>query len=196
MHFFGVLRLQLETGPPFYVVIRAALRSSRLHCKRSTFISQSFWPWALVPPRDSNPRLPALQSSALPTKLILPRSDGNNCVVPRLHSPAVDKESRVSWEDEKQCMQWYPWYHARQVKARSGAWERGRSKEKRECLEAKRQREGPESYSACKWNYAHRVIFGSIFCLEHLKFLRRNFSPWKKLFQLFGKDSQKSRRLK
>ena len=32
----------LEKGPPFYVVIRATRRSSRLQCKGSTFISQLF----------------------------------------------------------------------------------------------------------------------------------------------------------
>ena len=32
-------------------------------------------PWVLVRPRESNPRPPALQSSALPTELILPRSE-------------------------------------------------------------------------------------------------------------------------
>ena len=35
------LRL-IETGPPFYVVIRATRRSSRLQGKGSTFISQLF----------------------------------------------------------------------------------------------------------------------------------------------------------
>ena len=33
------LLLQLETGPPFYVVIRATRRSTRLRDKGSTFIS-------------------------------------------------------------------------------------------------------------------------------------------------------------
>ena len=33
------LRLLLETGPPFYVVIRATRRSTRLRGKGSTFIS-------------------------------------------------------------------------------------------------------------------------------------------------------------
>ena len=32
----------VETGPPFYVVIRAAQRSTRLQGKGSTFISQLF----------------------------------------------------------------------------------------------------------------------------------------------------------
>ena len=32
-------RLQLETGPPLYMVIRATQRSSRLQRKGSTFIS-------------------------------------------------------------------------------------------------------------------------------------------------------------
>ena len=36
------LLLQLETGPPFYVVIRATRRSSLLQCKGSTFISRLF----------------------------------------------------------------------------------------------------------------------------------------------------------
>ena len=36
------LRLLMETGPPFYVVIRATRRSRRLQCRGSTFISQSF----------------------------------------------------------------------------------------------------------------------------------------------------------
>ena len=63
----------METGPPFYVVIRATRRSSRLQGKGSTFISQLFLrPWVLVRPRESNPRPPALQSSALSTELILP----------------------------------------------------------------------------------------------------------------------------
>ena len=61
-HYF--LRLLLETEPPFYVVIRATRRSSRLHYKGSTFISQ-------VRPRESNPRPPALRSHALPTELTL-----------------------------------------------------------------------------------------------------------------------------
>ena len=37
------LRLLLETGPPFYVVIRAKRRSSHLQGKGSTFISQLCW---------------------------------------------------------------------------------------------------------------------------------------------------------
>ena len=37
-----ILRLQLETVPPFYVVIRATQRSSLLQCKGSTFISRFF----------------------------------------------------------------------------------------------------------------------------------------------------------
>ena len=36
------LRLLLETGPPFYMVIRATWGSSRLQGKGNTFISQSF----------------------------------------------------------------------------------------------------------------------------------------------------------
>ena len=36
------LRLLVETGPPFYVVVRATRRSSRLQSKGSTFIPQLF----------------------------------------------------------------------------------------------------------------------------------------------------------
>ena len=61
-------------GQPFYMVIRATQRSRRLQCKGSTFITQLFsntlheyWsgPW--------NPPPPTLQSSAVPTELILPK---------------------------------------------------------------------------------------------------------------------------
>ena len=57
------LRLQLETGPPFYVVIRATRRSSRLHCKGSVFISQLFLS-ILVRPGNRTRHLP-LCSQAL-----------------------------------------------------------------------------------------------------------------------------------
>ena len=68
----------METGPPFYVVIQATRRSSRLQGKGSTFISQLFLrPWLLVRPRESNPRPPALQSSALSAELMLPRLNNN-----------------------------------------------------------------------------------------------------------------------
>ena len=73
-----ILRLLLETEPPFYVVIQATRRSSHLLGKGSTFISQLFqlvvWdPGYLVRPQESNPRPSALQSRFLPTELILPR---------------------------------------------------------------------------------------------------------------------------
>ena len=65
----------LETGPPFYVVIWATRGSRHLQGKGSTFISQFFFfkdPEPVpVRPRESNPRPRALQSSALPTDLIL-----------------------------------------------------------------------------------------------------------------------------
>ena len=57
------LRLQLETGPPFYVVIRATRRSSRLHCKGIAFISQLFLS-ILVRPGNRTCHLP-LCSQAL-----------------------------------------------------------------------------------------------------------------------------------
>ena len=59
------LRLPPETRLPFYVVILATPRSSRLQGKGITFISH------LVRSRESNPRPPSLQSSAQPTELIL-----------------------------------------------------------------------------------------------------------------------------
>ena len=61
------LRLLLETGPPFYMVIRATRKFSHLKCKESTFILKL---WVMVQPRKSNPR--PLQSCALPTELIPP----------------------------------------------------------------------------------------------------------------------------
>ena len=55
------LRLLLETGPPFYLVIWATWRSRHLQDKGSTFISQSFLrPWVLVWSPESNPWPPAL----------------------------------------------------------------------------------------------------------------------------------------
>ena len=44
-----ILRLLLETGPPFYVVIRATRRSSRWQGKGSTFISQLFYALGIEP---------------------------------------------------------------------------------------------------------------------------------------------------
>ena len=63
----------VETGPPFYVVIRATQRFTRLQGKGSTFISQIFYdPEYCSGPGMSNPRPPALLSSVLLTELILP----------------------------------------------------------------------------------------------------------------------------
>ena len=55
----------METGPPFY----ARGHPNQEQGKWSTFI--------LVRPRESNPRTPARQSSALPTELILLRYNGS-----------------------------------------------------------------------------------------------------------------------
>ena len=68
------LRPQLETGRHFTWSSGQATRKSRRlpQCKGNTF-SIILRPWVLVPPRESNPRPSALQSSALPTELILPR---------------------------------------------------------------------------------------------------------------------------
>ena len=69
-----MLRLLMETGPPFYVVIRATRRSSRLQGKgrsrKYLQFSVILRPWVSVRPRESNPRPPVRQSSALPTELI------------------------------------------------------------------------------------------------------------------------------
>ena len=64
----------------------AILRGHPNHAKVYPFAGQreylhfsvSLRPWVLVRPRESNPRPPALQSSALPTELILPRSTTNS----------------------------------------------------------------------------------------------------------------------
>ena len=59
----------------------AILRGHPSHAKVSPLAVQRKYlhfsvilrPWVMVRPRESNPRPPALQSNALPTKLILPR---------------------------------------------------------------------------------------------------------------------------
>ena len=64
----------METGPPFYVVIRATRRSMQL-CRAMevpSFLSY-FKTLSIGPARESNPQPPALQSSALLTDLNLPR---------------------------------------------------------------------------------------------------------------------------
>ena len=49
--------------------------SHRPRCMQREYLHFSviFWPWVFVWPRESNPRPSALQSTALPTELILPR---------------------------------------------------------------------------------------------------------------------------
>ena len=86
------LRLLLETGPPFYVVLLVTRRSSHLQGKGSTFISQSFLDheyWSN--PRGSNPRHSALQVSALPYRhlLSLPRGQYLD-LMPRLNGTHLD----------------------------------------------------------------------------------------------------------
>ena len=71
----------------------AIIRGHPSHAKVYPFAGQreylhfsvSLRPWVLVRPRESNPRPPALQSSALPTELILLRSNVGN--VPRHNIP-------------------------------------------------------------------------------------------------------------
>ena len=53
--------VQLETGPPFYVVILAVCRAKAV----TSFLS-FLRPLVLVRPREANPRPPALQSNVLP----------------------------------------------------------------------------------------------------------------------------------
>ena len=60
-------------GPPFYVVIRAKVQPlavQRYYLHFSVILRR----WVLVRPWESNPRPPTLQSSVLPTDLILPLS--------------------------------------------------------------------------------------------------------------------------
>jgi len=71
------LRPLLETGPPRYVAIRATQRSSHLQGRSSTFNSfpKYFRPWVMVartaPKIEPATSGSAVQSSALPTELIL-----------------------------------------------------------------------------------------------------------------------------
>ena len=58
----------------YFFVSNGRRDATRLQGKGSTFISQLFLRlWVLVPSRETNPKTPALQSSPLPTELILPR---------------------------------------------------------------------------------------------------------------------------
>ena len=65
------LRLLLETGPPFYEVIRAKRRYSRKEVP--SFLSYFKTPSLGPAPTIDPPRPPALQSSGLPTELIVPQ---------------------------------------------------------------------------------------------------------------------------
>ena len=79
-----ILCLLLETGPPFYVFIPASPRSSHLQGQRQNLhFSVILRPWVLLQSRESNPWPPSLQSSTLPTELILSRWIGVIIVVVR-----------------------------------------------------------------------------------------------------------------
>lgn len=70
------LRLLMQTGLPFYVIIWTMWRSSNLQGKDGTFNSQLFQgpeKWSRTWNRPPPPSFPALQSSVLPTDLILPQ---------------------------------------------------------------------------------------------------------------------------
>ena len=96
------LRLQLETGPRFYVVNGQpsyakvqplAVQREYLH------FSVILRPWVLVRPRELKPRPPALQSSALPTELILPLilHFSYACSVFTLESRTKPADTKDSW---------------------------------------------------------------------------------------------------
>ena len=59
------LRLLTETGPPFFVVIRATRRSSRLQYSGVPSFLSYFKTLSAGPALGSNPRLPALQLSII-----------------------------------------------------------------------------------------------------------------------------------
>ena len=59
------LRLLTETGPPFFVVIRATRRSSRLQYRGVPSFLSYFKTLSAGPALGSNPRLPALQLSII-----------------------------------------------------------------------------------------------------------------------------------
>ena len=65
------LRLPLETGLPFYVVIRSTQKSSRLQQTQSVLSSHFFKrTWVSIRSRGSIPQPLHLQSRALPTELV------------------------------------------------------------------------------------------------------------------------------
>ena len=70
----------------------AILRGHPSHAKVYPFAGQREYLHfsVLVRPRESNPRSPALQSSALPTELILPRSKKKLKSYVKLLSPSVE----------------------------------------------------------------------------------------------------------
>ena len=55
-----ILRLLIETGPPFYVAVRATQSSSRLHGKG---IASFLRPWVLIRSRELNLRPPDLSAA-------------------------------------------------------------------------------------------------------------------------------------
>ena len=80
----NVFSTKVLMGTLFFTPIEeetAIFRGHPSHAKDQPFAGQRQYlyfavilrPWALVRPRESNPRPPALHSSALPTELILPR---------------------------------------------------------------------------------------------------------------------------
>ena len=74
-----------STGLQFYAVIRTTQRSSRFgSAKAVPLFLIILRPWVLSRARESNPRPPALESSALPTELILLLNKSFTHVEPRL----------------------------------------------------------------------------------------------------------------
>ena len=94
------LSLQLETGPPFYVVILVTGRSNRLQCKGSTFISQLNQDpeyWSGLRPSA----LPVLPLTALPTELILPQLETCMFTIERRKWIEKRREWKSTWPFQK-----------------------------------------------------------------------------------------------
>lgn len=94
------LALLLETGSPHYVVIRAKRRSTVCRAKAVPLFLSYFNTLSNVTPRESSPRPPAPQSSALPVELLL-------LWVKEQSSKAKENYAYLGKKGKKNTRSWY-----------------------------------------------------------------------------------------